>query len=152
MQTRLMEITPPHERLFAAAWKELGEWRKFLVGIDGIDGSGKSTLARFLAWQMGMPTIESDLLLDPLKLGFNYRKDDLRRLIEARLNNDRPVIVEGVFLLRILDNLNLEPNYLIWIENQGWEGSNTLQNDFSKYDENYSPRTKANFVFSWNED
>ena len=152
MQMRLLEITPLHERLFADAWKELREWRKFLVGIDGIDGVGKSTLARFLAWQMGISNIENDLLLDSKKPGFNYREDDLRRLIEARLNKNRPVIVEGVFLLKILDNLKLEPNYLIWVENRSREGSHTLQNEFAKYDEDYKPRTRANFVFSRNED
>ena len=94
----------------------------------------------------------SNLLLGPKKPGFNYREDDLRRLIEARLNKNRPVIVEGVFLLKILYNLKLEPNYLIWVENRSREGSHTLKSEFAKYDEDYKPRTRANFVFSRNED
>lgn len=147
-----MEITQLHKCLVAAVWKELGEWRRFLIGIDGRDCSGKSTLARFLAWQMGMPAIETDLLLDTSQQGVTYREDDLRRLIEARLGNNQPVIVEGISLLEILEKLGLQPNYLIYTENQSFDGSSTWQDKFAEYENVYTPREKADFVFLWKED
>lgn len=147
-----MKITQQHKCLVAAVRKELGEWRRFLVGIDGRDGSGKSPLARFLAWQMGMPSIETDLLLETSQQGFTYREDDLRRLIEARLGNNRPVIVEGVSLLKILEKLGLQPNYLIYVENQSFDGSSAWQDDFAEYEKVYTPGEKADFVFLWKED
>ena len=146
-----MQVTPQHKCLVAAAWKELGEWRKFLIGIDGRDGSGKSTLARFLAWQMGMPAVETDLLLNPKQHGRIYREDDLRRLIQTRFGDKRPVIVEGVFLLKILENLKVKPDYFIFVENQSFKGSSTWQIEFAEYEKEYIPKEKADFVFSWKE-
>lgn len=151
MQSRLKEITGQHKCLIDAAWRELETWRSFVFGIDGRDGSGKSTLARFLSWQMGMPAIETELLLAPNQQGLiNYRNDDLRRLIKVRLDNNRPVIVEGIILLDALKRIGFEPNYLVYTENQSYEGSNSWQEHFAKYEEEYTPRKKADFVFSWN--
>ena len=153
MQSRLKDITEQHKRLVAKTWDQLRSWRSFLFAIDGRDGSGKSTLARFLAWQMDMPTIETELLLVPNQQDLIiYQDDDLRRLIKVRLDNNRPVIVEGIFLLDVLKRIGLEPNYLVYTENQSYEGSNIWQENFAKYDEEYTPRKKAGFVFSWNED
>ena len=153
MRSRLKEITQQHKDLVVAAWGELGTWRDFLVGIDGRDNSGKSTLARFLAWQMDMPAIETDLFLVPNEDGLiRYRNADLKRLIEARLNKGWPVIVEGPFLLMNLDKLGFTPNYLICMENQSYKGSDTWQDAFASYENDYAPREQADFVFSWKED
>ena len=153
LQSRLKEITGQHKCLIDAASKELGPWRSFLFAIDGRDGSGKSTLARFLAWQMDMPAIETDLYLVSNQAGApKYEYKDLSRCIDFRLSLDRPVIVEGIFLLEVLKRIGFEPNYLVYTENQSYEGSNNLQKKFTRYEKKYTPRTRAGFVFSWSED
>ena len=152
MELVLKDITQQHRSLVAGAWESLGTWRKFVIGVDGRDGSGKSTLARFLAWQMGMPVIETDLLLIPNEQNrIIYEDGILNRLIEARLKDDRPVIVEGLVLLQALQQLCFEPNYLVYLHNESFEGSNRWEDVFSKYEDDYKPRERANFVFSWRE-
>jgi hypothetical protein len=147
-----MEITEQHKNLVLKTWEKLNSWRSFLIAVDGKDGSGKSTLARFLSWQMGMPTIETDLFLDRGQNEIiSYKKDDMRRIIKTRLDNDRPVIVEGIFLLDVLQTIQIEPDYVIYTENQGSDGSYIWQEDFVKYEEEYTPRRRAGFVFSWSE-
>lgn len=149
----LRPITEQHEHLLEDARDEMQSWHNFLFAIDGRDGSGKSTLARFLAWQMGMPAIETDLFAVPgQQWPIIYRDDDLRRLIKVRLDNDLPVIVEGIFLLQVLKRIGFEPNYLVYAKNQSYEGSNIWQENFTNYDQEYTPREKAGFVFSWSED
>jgi len=36
-------------------------WRAMIIAIDGRNGAGKTSLARYLAWQLGMPVLETDL-------------------------------------------------------------------------------------------
>ncbi len=142
-----LEITEEHKSLLDDARKGFGEeWRKFLIGIDGRDHAGKSTIGRYLALKMHITAIETDLFMKEWGV---YHDEDLKRVIDARLNKDRPVIVEGIFLLRTLDNLGLEPNYLIYAVNEGFEGSETKRADFIAYEAKYAPKRKAKNVFYW---
>ena len=79
--------------------------------------------------------------------GFAYRLDDLKRLIEMPHSRNSPIIIEGVFLLRLLDAINLKPDYLIYVEKQDHEGSNTWRNDSAVYQEKYRSKFSANFIF-----
>lgn len=146
-----MVVSEQHQALLGEIKKTLGTWRRFTVAIDGVDGSGKSTLSRYLAWQLNMPTIETDLLLDWERGGFNYREDDLRSLIDARHRHNRPVIVEGVFILKILKSLNLTPDYLVYVEKDGHFGASTLQEEFASYESRHRKKTTTNFEFRWAE-
>src|SRR5690606_41471548 len=69
------------------------------IAIDGVDGAGKTELARYLSWQLGMPAVETDLFLIP-ESGLTYRQEDLAEVVHGRLRHDRPLIVEGVRILR----------------------------------------------------
>ncbi len=150
----LPDITEQHQPLLTEVNKALGAWRSFLIGIDGRDHAGKSTIGRFLALHMGMPLIETDLFVldknqrkDQEKV--EYRRKELKRVIDARLNKDRPVIVEGIFLLRTLEGLGLKPDYLIYAVNEDHDGSGKLNADFLAYENEYKPRREANEVFCW---
>jgi uridine kinase len=147
-----MDITQQHKDLVKCVQKALGEWRKFTIAIDGFDGSGKSTLARFLSWQTEISVIETDMILDSEREGFTYRLDDFKRLIETRHSLNRPVIIEGVLLLRLLEETNLEPDYLIYVEKKDYEGSITLSRDFVEYQAKYRPKDRAHFIFHWSEE
>lgn len=142
----MLEITPKHVCLVAAARNALNGWRKFLIGVDGRDGAGKSTLARFLAWQMGMPAIETDLFLAEDELVRDTCR--LVQLINARFDKSRPVIVEGMLLLKNLESIGLKPDYLIYVENQSFDGSDKWQDMFKTYEEKFKPRESADFIFS----
>lgn len=129
----------------------MGGWRKLTIGVDGVDGAGKSSIASFLAWQIGMPAIDLDMLLDQTNKGFSHRIEDLRRLIEVRHSRNRPLIVEGVFLLKVLEPLKIQPEILVYVEKAGHEGSITWQQDFEMYAKKYASKSKAHFVFTWRE-
>ena len=151
----LPDITEQHEQLLTEVNKALGTQRSFFIGIDGRENQGKSTIGRFLALHMGMPTIQTDLFLKPenqqsSKNETEYLDAELKRVIETRLKLDRPVIVEGIFLLRTLDGLGLNPDYLIYAVNEEHEGSGTRREEFLAYENEYKPKTRANKEFYWN--
>jgi hypothetical protein len=91
------------------------ERRPLLIGIDGVDGCGKSSLAAWLSWQFEMPAIRLDIFIvpdsDPLALRF----DDLVRTVDGAqlVPKRRPVIVEGIMLLRNLARISRPPDFLI---------------------------------------
>jgi len=115
--------------------------------VDGVDAAGKTNLARYLAWQLGMPAIETDLFLDNSRGGLNYRFDELNSVLHLRLSRDRPVIIEGVRVLLLLRHLDLMHDYLVWVEQQGHEGSHSLSNDLAEYERQFTSRNRANSIF-----
>ena len=73
----------------------------------------------------------------------------LGRLLEVRHGMDRPVIIEGVFVLRALKQLGIEPDYVIGVSARGRRGSHNLQYSFRKYRTEF-PRTKlSDYRLSW---
>jgi len=137
-----------HTRLREAIRGALDSWRRFLVAIDGVDAAGKSTLGRYLAWQLGMPLIETDLHFNTEQGGLTYHSDALRLTLDARLSRDRPVIVEGVRVLAILQELSLAPDFLIWVEQEGHTGSHSLGEKLSAYQTEFAPRSRADWIFT----
>jgi uridine kinase len=131
------------------AWlrPQIKDWRKFTIAIDGVDGAGKSPLARFLAWQLQMPAIGTDLALIAEDRAIHHKNDLVKALIESRHN--RPVIVEGVFILRTPTQIEIDPDVLIRVEAEGQDGSIRWQQEYMNY-KAISPRsTKPDFVLNW---
>ena len=58
----------------------------------------------------------------------------------------RPVIIEGVAILELLEKLKKSKNYLIYVENEEFEGSFGLSEIIKEYEEKYNPKGKADFV------
>jgi hypothetical protein len=123
------------------------ERRALLIGIDGLDGAGKSSLAAWLSWQLEMPAIHVDLYIvtdtDPLA----FRTDHLAAAIEARLRLGRPIIVEGVLLLDVLDSIGHRPDFLIFVAKH--RNQSNMHNYVPPYIENRRPREKADYVLEW---
>jgi hypothetical protein len=91
-------------------------WRALTIAIDGRNGAGKTSVARYLAWQLGMPVLETDLWM--LKMSpVTHRTGELKRLIRSRHRRDRPVIVEGVMMLRTLELIGVQPDYFVFVTN-----------------------------------
>lgn len=144
-----MQITPQHQDLLAAIRPLVIPWRKMTIAVDGFDHSGKSTLARFLAWQLGMPAIETDLALLPDCSFTSHDYRLLKRLIESRHTFERPAIIEGVFVLRTLKELELHPEVLIRVEAAGRNGSYSWEAQFQDYLDNFQRANTPDFLFSW---
>ena len=116
---------PGYLELLAEIRGQLGPRRlPLLIAIDGPDGVGKSALASWLCWQLEMPSIHLDLYLVPDTKPQEWRTEDLKRAIHARIERGRPVIAEGIFLLDVLDKIGRSPNFLIYIR-----GSDADQDD-----------------------
>src|SRR5438105_15532317 len=111
-----LRITKQHRVLLAALRQVIFPWRKLTIAVDGVDDVGKSTLARFLSWQLGMPTIETDLLIKPQDEGFTYDFSSLTHLTRARHERNRPVIIEGLCILQTLAQLGINTDYLIYVK------------------------------------
>lgn len=144
--------THDHRRVRDAIRGALGGWRRLVIAVDGVDAAGKSTLARYLAWQLGMPAVETDLFLDDAAVGLNYHIDQLKLVMNARLSLDCPVIIEGVRVLLLLQDLDLDCDFLVWVEQEGHDGSHGLRGALAAYAKEFTPRERANETFIWRPD
>ncbi len=142
-----MIITEEHDKLLAELKEKIYPWRKLLIAVDGITGVGKSGLSRYLAWKLDMPSIETDMYRIASDTQPSYRLDELNGVIQARYELDRPVIVEGIFLLDTLKKLSLEHDYIIYVRNSKADCGFALRESLPKYQEEYSPEDKADYVF-----
>jgi hypothetical protein len=139
-----MHLRPiPLEYKAVVEWllPKLLPWRKMTVAIDGLGHAGKSSLGRFLAWQSQMPVIETDFTL--LKNAGQPAHDPnlLRRLIRHRHELGRPVLIEGVFVLRQLSAVGIDPDLLIEMRATRQE-TGTWEHEFAEYRRDY-PRTET---------
>jgi len=118
-----------------------------VVGIDGRDGVGKTTLGRYLAWHFNITLIETDLFLKRHRGRLEYRDDEIARLIRARLEATRPVVVEGVCLLQLLGRLGVAPDFTVYVRaKQEEDDGRTLAFDLPSYERDFIPDGKANLV------
>jgi hypothetical protein len=88
-----------------------------LVAIDGRMGAGKSTLGRFLSWYFNVTLVETDpFLVDDGT--FARRVDEISRIVSFRLKQKaRPVLIEGVGVRELLQQLHLLADIHVYVEN-----------------------------------
>jgi uridine kinase len=113
---------PGSEELLARVKQALTPNRlPLLIVIDGADGCGKSSLASWLAWQLGMPAVQLDLYLTALH-PIQWLTPELARVVNHRIDNNRPVIVDGVCALDAVDQIQRKADFLVFLRG-GDEGS-----------------------------
>jgi len=111
------EFTDAHE-LAEAVRTRVGGSRRRLIAIDGTYGSGKTTLAEALAASLGAATVKLDRYVQ--KNGRPYREqlryEEIQRDVEAARMAATPVIVEGVCLLHVLEQVKLKADVLVYVK------------------------------------
>jgi hypothetical protein len=142
---------PPPEFLAALRWLQpkLVPWRKLTIAVDGVDGAGKSPLARFLSWQTGMPCVETDVLFYPNASEPIPDTSLLSRLVAARHESDRPVIVEGLFVLASLARAGVAADILIRVSAVGHQGSHTWASLFKSYRNSHPRSASPDYELVW---
>lgn len=120
-------------------------WRRLTIAVDGRDNAGKSCLARYLSWQLQMPCIETDFCLASGSDQPSWDTDLLSRLLAHRHELDRPVIIEGIFVLRTLRLIDIEPDFVVNVRHPTFRGSDKWQQEFTTYESEYYPRVSNSF-------
>lgn len=121
-----------------------------LVAVDGRAGSGKSTLGRFLAWHFNSTLIELDLYL--VEGGLVHRVEEIKRLIDRRLGLQRPVFVEGLLVLHILEVIERKPDHLIYVRNRKWPRGLGFGPELDAYDSRYRSSENADYLMELEHD
>jgi uridine kinase len=90
-----------------------------LISIDGVDGSGKSYLSEFLVKEKGYSYIDIDgdyLIPNDGKyiefIRYNVLKADVIKLLSSR----RIIVIDGICILKILENIDLEPDIKVYVK------------------------------------
>lgn len=151
------------DRLLETLQEFCHPWRRLTIGIDGSPGAGKSTLARYLAWQLGIPALETDFWR---ATGDEPSFEQLRKLISCWHETGemgRPVIVEGIKLLEVFERIGITPDFLVFVTNHAlepdpeitdWCGPpplEALSGGIADYFANCRPQDKADFHLEWRE-
>ncbi|MBT3046186.1 MAG: hypothetical protein KME53_04465 [Candidatus Thiodiazotropha sp. (ex Clathrolucina costata)] len=145
----MQEITKQHAELCAKIEDVLYPWRRLLIAVDGRDHSGKTTIASFIAWQYSIPVIYTDYYLVKNATPMHHDYEAIASLIARRHDMNRPVIVEGIKMLNVLENVGCEADFLVVTVNTSCDGS--IGEEITEYTDTYRPYEKANFTFRWTE-
>lgn len=149
-----LKVAPPaYVAALERSWSAIGypDRKRCLIGIDGFDGAGKSSFAAWLAWQLGTPC----LFLDDFRVRrtppLSWRLNDVERLLSARLDQGRPVVVESVFLLDALRQIGREPDLLIYVQNEARDADDVMDGLVTYVGREGLP-ARADVVVRWSED
>jgi hypothetical protein len=68
--------------------------------------------------------------------------------LAARLNQQRPVIVEGICLCQVLQQVNRKPDFLVWIENESGPRSHGRETTVACVRQ-FQPKKMADYRLIW---
>jgi len=123
-----------------------------LIALDGLPGSGKTTFAASLSALLTIRAVHLDDYLGRDCTGFTdfLRYEDLQRALLQR-----PVIVEGVCMLDVLDRLELRPDQFIYVQapfaERHLDRNHPLVREVRAYAERSRPVERANLVLARSE-
>jgi hypothetical protein len=142
---RMLQPIPGSDELLSAVKEALGSQRlPLIIGIDGRLESGKTRLAAWLWWELGIPVVHSDGFIIRETDLLEWRYGDLGSVIHSLFDTKRSMIVEGVCLCQALQPLDLDPNFLVRLENEsGPEPS--LHEPTLDYMREFRPSENADF-------
>lgn len=141
--------TDQHRELRALILDAVSTGRRFVVAIDGPVSSGKSSLARYLGWQLAFAVVETDLFMETVK-PLQHRTSDLNSVVNAERISDRPIIVEGLQVLQILDTISVRPDFLILMQRKSKPYSMFVDEQCDDYRiANEDRLARADFHYRW---
>ncbi len=114
-----------------------------IIGIDGRYGAGKTTLGRYLAWSFNISLIETDLFLIGNTGIPVYETEIIQHIIDGRINDSLPVIIEGIALLSLIDELKRKLDFHIWVMNEKSNESESLDKFVIDYEQSFKPKDRA---------
>lgn len=124
-----------------------------LVAIDGRPGAGKTTLGRFLAWRFNITHLETDLFLMRGQGRLIRRNDEIVRIIDGRVKraDPRPIIVDGVNVLQLLEAVQRPPDFLIHVSDAALPTDDllNLQTEVEDYEAQFDPWARANLCIDF---
>jgi hypothetical protein len=94
------------------------------------------------------PTVHFDLYIVRDSEPLNWRSHDLGQILAAALANKRPIIVEGICLCRVLLEVDRDPDFLVWLENDGGS-EHGPEEPTDDYIQEFNPVMNADFVLRW---
>jgi hypothetical protein len=142
----MIDIPKPYKEVVDKLKPVLQNLPGKLIAIDGKNSSGKTTLGRYLSCFFNVSLIETDLFRLFSEGKLEYREDEIKRIIEYRLNQPLPVILESAVVQRLLNNLNLKADFTIYIINETRERDDWLVSILAEYEKVFEPKNKANLV------
>lgn len=123
-----------------------------IIAIDGWPGVGKTTLGRFLSWRFNVALLETDLFLILGQGKLVYLDDEIVRIIDRRIKNysedGRPIIVDGLAILRLLSKLQREPDFMVYVSNTLVEEAGNLAREVTAYDREFRPKERADLCIT----
>ena len=141
-----------------------------VVGIDGFDGTGKTTLAFALAEKLGGIRIGLDSYVDKDRDADRYvgllRLEDLQRDLKRLSDFFSHVVVDGVCLSEVFDELGCAPDYVVYVRKISPQGlwhdglhledyeagepaGGWLAHSVYSYHRQYKPHLVATACYSW---
>ena len=90
-----------------------------LIAVDGVHGAGKSTLAQTIGEKLGGRVISLDEgYLDKHTGAYreSIRYEVLQRDIERFKAEERVLVIEGICLLEVLDEVDVSPDVAIYLK------------------------------------
>lgn len=86
-----------------------------LIAIDGSIYQGKTAFGRFASFTLGVPLVETDLFFSCDGSSATHDFEAIRNLIRFQIRSNRPIIVEGICVLKLLAEINQPANFLIYL-------------------------------------
>jgi hypothetical protein len=131
--------------------KEVSLGKFSIIAIDGHLGVGKTTIAKLLSNQLGFECIHLDNFLSQGKGLFVKNLDFLSLKLVLR---KRPVLIEGICMLEVLEKLDVSADLVIYVNGAHAERSDfdgKLFDELSAYTQRYNPLQMAGVIFNMNE-
>jgi hypothetical protein len=94
-----------------------------------------------------MPAVHLDLYMVRDSSPLQFRTNDLSEALDARASQDRPVIVEGILLLKVLDEIGRTPDLLVFVRRASHQSS--LRTLTTEYLREFTPQQKADWIVRW---
>ena len=146
----LRECTGAHRKLLAHLDSNWPENNSRIIAIDGLDGAGKTTIANFLAWQLGIAAISTDLFFScSPNPELKYRDDEIEGILARRKELERVTIIEGILILKLLKRIGFEAEYLIQIEKRDHSTDLLSKKQLDAYYIEFQAQRLPDYNFRW---